>query len=57
MLSWKEHKSNIDHGTFRRAKVIDGWMVWSDYGAGRPGKMTFYSDPDHEWEGDLIDLA
>lgn len=56
MLRWEEHKGNDRHATFRRAKVIDGWMVWSDYGPGRPGKMTFYRDPEFEWSGDLIDL-
>ena len=55
MIRWQEI-----HGTGRkrhkRAKVQDGWMVWSGYGPGRPGKMTFYHDPGHQWSGELVDL-
>lgn len=57
MIEWEEFDGNRSHVRFKRCRVVDGWMVWSDYGPGKPGKMTFFEDPSHAWEGDLIDLA
>ncbi len=57
MINWEEFEANREHVRYKRCRVEDGWMVWSDFGPGKPGKMTFFEDADHAWQGDLIDLA
>lgn len=56
MIRWQEFNRSTRSDRYKRAKVQGGWMVWSGYGPGRPGTMTFYNDPDHNWSGELFDL-
>lgn len=57
MIQWEVFQKSSQHAQFKRCRVADGWMVWSDYGPGQPGKMTFFEDSGHDWDGDLVDLA
>ncbi|MFT6396792.1 MAG: hypothetical protein ACJAYU_001535 [Bradymonadia bacterium] len=54
MIRWQELRTN--RRPFKRTKVTDGWMVWTGYGPSHPGKMTFYHDPSHCWQGDMAEL-
>lgn len=48
MLEWKKLSTTEDFNTFR-AEVPGGWLVLADYG--RISGLTFYPDPDHQWDG------
>jgi hypothetical protein len=40
----------------QRARVSSGWLVASPYTGPCPGRVTYYHDPDHAWDGTLLDL-
>jgi hypothetical protein len=40
----------------KRARVSSGWLVASPYDGDRPGEVTYYHDPTHDWDGVLLDL-
>ena len=37
-----------------RTKVPGGWLVAINYGGGEGGGLTFYPDPNHDWDGASI---
>lgn len=50
-MFWEKLESR--HGTLR-AKVPGGWLVWvSEYHGveGYSSGLTFYPDPEHDWDG------
>jgi hypothetical protein len=47
MLKWEELKSDVF--MVFRAKVPGGWLVFAR--RGDDGGLTFYPDPDHQWNG------
>ncbi|MDV3353448.1 hypothetical protein D0962_13125 [Leptolyngbyaceae cyanobacterium CCMR0082] len=38
-----------------RAKVPGGWLVAIRCGGGEGSGITFYPDPNHEWDGGSLD--
>jgi hypothetical protein len=40
------------HGIVERAKVPGGWFV--TFHVGSSAGITFYPDPDHEWDGNSL---
>jgi len=64
MLEWEAVESTGSHnhvGRVERARVPGGWLVmaygWTeDYGhpTSCPLGLTFYPDPDHEWDGNSL---
>ena len=51
MLRWQEIEDKGGDTPFKRVKVDGGWMVWANYGPGRPGTISFRVDPSHVWDG------
>lgn len=37
-----------------RAKVPDGWIIAIRCGGGEGGGVTFYPDPNHQWDGGTL---
>jgi hypothetical protein len=52
-LNWEELDSTLIGVTCRRAKVPGGWLVMIMGGlmVPRPRGITFYPDPNHQWDG------
>ncbi len=52
-LQWQEVNclSDMSLSTYR-AKVPGGWLVWT--GRYDQGGLTFYPDPNHEWDGNSL---
>ena len=48
-MQWEEIASSP--GYMRRAKVPGGWLVMLILGE---VSLTFYPDPDHEWDGSSL---
>ena len=58
-LAIAEPKHEFSHGTMYRTPVPGGWLVavfWLTGNVGGPS-MGFYPDPDHEWDGNSLDLG
>ena len=53
MLKWENLKSSSKYIFVARAKVPGGWLITVSCpeGAG----LTFYPDPNHEWDGSSLD--
>ncbi|HZH98677.1 MAG TPA: hypothetical protein VEX38_06870 [Fimbriimonadaceae bacterium] len=54
-----EPRHDFVHGTVYRAMVPGGWLIslfWSASHCGGP-TVTFYPDPNHEWDGSTLDWA
>jgi hypothetical protein len=49
MLHWEDLQSD-NKLTVSRAKVPGGWLVFTRWGSNLAG-MTFYQDPNHQWDG------
>ena len=49
MIRWEEVR-RPNQAPFRRARVIDGWVVVSGYSDKDPGQMTFVRDEELERE-------
>lgn len=54
MLTWEEFESDCSV-PMRRARVDAGWLV-ADAGGPFAGRVSLVSDPDHAWDGTLIEL-
>ncbi len=57
MLKWEE----LDHENFMgiarytyRTKVPGGWLIMCKDIKGKASGITFYPDPNHEWDGNSI---
>lgn len=54
-LTWEPLRSAWDNNWATiRTKVPGGWLVLVDYnqeGGSRGAAITFYPDPNHEWDG------
>ncbi len=37
--------------------MVDGWMVWTNYGPGRAGELKFRKELGDGWDDNLDDLA
>jgi hypothetical protein len=52
-LYWEEVKSDpSQYWNVHRAKVPGGWLVLAAYGTN--SGLTFYPDPDHDWDGSSL---
>jgi hypothetical protein len=54
MKNWEEIEA--DGVRLARSKVNSGWLV-SDLDGAAAGRVTFFEDPEHSWDGAFIDLA
>jgi hypothetical protein len=53
-----EPKHEFVHGTLSRSPVPGGWLVCVFWNASHVGgqSITFYPDPDHQWDGSSLHL-
>lgn len=54
-MNW-EVLNNAPIDGLKRARVSTGWLVASPYHGDAPGRVTYYHDPDHRWDGSLASL-
>jgi hypothetical protein len=52
MVKWEVVKSVRPDHDFKRAKVPGGWFIM--FMISLSPTMTFYPDPNHEWNGDSL---
>ena len=60
VLTWEEvqSRSKTDKDVYpdrlSRARVPGGWLIYM-WGGGRVAGITFYPDPQHQWDGSSLD--
>lgn len=54
-MKWQSIEKSPVPG-LKRARVSTGWLVASPYSGACPGRVTYYHDPEHEWDGELASL-
>ncbi len=55
-MEWEEIRTDRNK-TLKRARVQRGWLVASAYADKVPGTLTFYFDPEHDWDGEVVELG
>lgn len=54
MQNWEEIEN--DGVRLARSRVNEGWLV-SDLDGPAAGRVTYFEDPSHEWDGSLVVLS
>lgn len=54
MTNWEEIEA--DGVRLARSKVVTGWLV-SDLEGPASGRVTYFEDPDHAWDGSFVELV
>jgi hypothetical protein len=55
-VSWEPIKSEGGPRGLVRAPIVGGWLVAFNSNPTVSGGFTFVPDPNHEWDGNSIDL-
>lgn len=55
MVTWEQLDAAPGYFNVFRAKVPGGWLVAIQFHDGEG--LTFYPDPNHEWNGESLDQA
>jgi len=52
-INWEKMKTSFGYGVdMFRSKVPGGWLIL--YSGGMASSMTFFPDPNHQWDGNSI---
>jgi hypothetical protein len=51
LMQWRDVRSTGGLLAVYRAKVPGGWLVYVGNGYHHHGGVTYYPDPNHEWNG------